>query len=119
TCNVLAGGHYRHDVNVGTIPTATWATGSSCDITGMTSGGSAIGTLISVNGGALGMNQNFSSVTWNCPAQSAFIAVIYNSIPIDVRDSFVVYTTNNNFIDFSESPATYSVTWSGDFRVHG
>jgi len=54
-----SGGLYQHDRNGGSIPTATWATGSGCLIRGASS---------TAPGNA---NQNFYNFTWDCPSQSA------------------------------------------------
>ena len=53
------GSTYEHAVNGGSIPKATWNTGSTCLVTGVT------GNM--PNNAA----QNFYNFTWNCPAQSA------------------------------------------------
>jgi hypothetical protein len=49
---------YIHNTNGGSIPKATWASGSSCTITGIT------------NSAPANTDQNFSIFTWNCPNQS-------------------------------------------------
>jgi hypothetical protein len=54
-----SGSVYRHDQNGGTIPTATWETGSFCEITGTTGSAPA------------NSSQDFYNWTWNCPAQSS------------------------------------------------
>ncbi|MCX6210869.1 MAG: hypothetical protein NTZ59_15525, partial [Bacteroidetes bacterium] len=48
-------GTYEHSINSGTIPTATWATNSTCLVTG------TAGTM------ATGFGQSFFNVTFNCP----------------------------------------------------
>ncbi|MFZ4620561.1 MAG: T9SS type A sorting domain-containing protein [Bacteroidota bacterium] len=53
------GSTYEHAVNGGTIPKATWATGSTLLVTGATAN--------MPNNAA----QNFYNITWDCPAQSA------------------------------------------------
>ncbi len=53
------GGVYQHAENGGSIPTATWNTGSTCLVTGVTSGAPS------------NANQNFYNFTWNCPSQSS------------------------------------------------
>ncbi len=49
---------YRHVRAGGSIPISIWRTGSTCEITGVTSGAPANG------------NQDFYNVIWNCPNQS-------------------------------------------------
>ena len=53
-----ATGTYIHAVDGGTIPTATWASGSLCNITGV------VATI------PAGMTQSFSNLTWNNPSQT-------------------------------------------------
>jgi Big-like domain-containing protein len=59
TFQVDGGGKYRHAQNGGTIPTATWAATSTCEIAGVTS---------TVPGG---LSQSFGNFTWNCSGQTA------------------------------------------------
>ncbi len=66
-----SGGTYQHNftTTVGTIPTAAWNAGSTCQMIGYTtfdnSGGSpAIG----------GINQTFANLMWNCPNQSGTVS---------------------------------------------
>ncbi|HLE33331.1 MAG TPA: T9SS type A sorting domain-containing protein [Bacteroidota bacterium] len=61
---------YVHARNAGTIPTATWAAGSTCEITGVTTTAPA------------GGNQNFSNVIWNCPGQASNLNMGWNGITI-------------------------------------
>ncbi|MEO8087502.1 MAG: hypothetical protein ABI763_11815, partial [Bacteroidota bacterium] len=57
-------GKYQHNftTTAGTIPAATWVSGSTCEIIGYTSNSSA----------PTGM-QAFSNFTWNCPSQASDI----------------------------------------------
>jgi len=55
------GGVYRHAVNGGSIPTITWSTGATFEVTGITS-------ATSFTSGAL---QNYHHVVWNCPNQTS------------------------------------------------
>ncbi len=54
----IVNGTYQHNVDGGSVPTATWNTGSTLNVTGMA--GTNIGQ----------MNQNFYNIIWNCPSQS-------------------------------------------------
>ncbi len=54
-----SGGTYEHAINGGSIPLATWGTGSTLLITGVTGNAPSNG------------NQNFYNLTWNCPGQTA------------------------------------------------
>ncbi|MFN5794227.1 MAG: autotransporter-associated beta strand repeat-containing protein, partial [Bacteroidota bacterium] len=59
---------YTHNVNGGTIPTATWSAGTTVIISGIT------------NTAPTGLSQNFYDVEWNCPTQSAAIQLSSNPI---------------------------------------
>ena len=52
------GGTYQHNRNGGTIPNMTYAAGSLCEVTGMST---------SLPGG---LNRSFFHFTWNCPNQT-------------------------------------------------
>ena len=54
-----SGSIYQHNKDGGTIPTATWATTSTCSITGITTTNPSIGGV-----------QTFGNFTWNCPSQT-------------------------------------------------
>ena len=55
----LSGGTYAHQMDGGSVPTATWNAASNCNITGVT------GTYPS------GVdNQTLGNLTWNCTAQT-------------------------------------------------
>ncbi|MCX6137149.1 MAG: hypothetical protein NTV54_06615, partial [Ignavibacteriales bacterium] len=58
---ILDGGTYRHNytTSAGTVPVATWAAGSTCEIVGYTSNNNSIA----------GVNQSFYNFTWNCTNQ--------------------------------------------------
>lgn len=64
TMIVLNGGTYQHNVNGGTISTATWNSGSTCEITGITN-----------TAPTSGLGQSFHHFTWNCPNQTAAAAL--------------------------------------------
>ena len=54
-----SGGTYQHSQDGGTIPTATWNSGSTCLVTG---------TVATLPGG---FNQTFGHLTWNCAGQTS------------------------------------------------
>jgi hypothetical protein len=78
-----AGATYSHAQNAGTVPTATWNTGSTCEITGIT------------NTSPAGLNQTFYDFEWNCTAQST---------PIQLSGSLT--SINNNFSVISTGSPT-------------
>ncbi len=65
TAKLLFGGtaSYTHSQNGGTIPTANWASTSTCNVTGMTSTQPA-GLVTTYN--------TFGNFVWNCTSQSAY-----------------------------------------------
>ncbi len=56
---IASGGVYQHDEQNGSLPQCTWATGSTCLVTGYVTGSKPNNA-----------NQNFYNFTWNCPAQT-------------------------------------------------
>ena len=58
---VNSGGKYVHDVNGGSVPTCTWSSGSTFEVTGITS-------ETSFTSGGI---QSFHHVIWNCTSQSS------------------------------------------------
>jgi hypothetical protein len=81
TLTVNSGGIYRHAVN-STVPTATWNSGSRCEITGVA--GSALS----------GLNQSFSNLIWNCSSQSTNIS-FPSTGTITINDTFFVVSTGS------------------------
>ncbi len=58
---IAATGSYQHAMNAGTVPAASWASGSNCFITGVT---------LNQPGG---LAQTFHHFTWNCTGQSTTV----------------------------------------------
>jgi autotransporter-associated beta strand protein len=61
TILVDGGGTFDHNINQGTIPTATWSTGSTLIISGQ----------VAATSGPSGMGQAFYNIIWNCPSATA------------------------------------------------
>ena len=59
TMSVQSGGTYEHNQNTGNIPLATWNTGSTCALTGVT-------VTLPAN-----ISQSFYNLTYNCPNQTS------------------------------------------------
>ncbi len=103
TTGVLAfnsGSEYRHAMDGGTIPTATWNTTSTCIITGIT------GTSPS------GFNQSFGNFTWNCSSQTVTAAMNSNST---VQGDFILSGTGSGKLSITDSNNPYTLTISGNF----
>lgn len=100
-----AGSVYNHLVNGGTIPTATWNTTSTVNITAIT------------NGVPTQLNQNFGNILWNCSAQSATINL--TTFPISVNQ-LEIRNTNNQVVsnNFGSRNLT-SGTGVGDLLITG
>ena len=58
---VSSGGKYVHEVNGGSVPTCTWSSGSTFEVTGITA-------ATSFSSGGI---QSFHHVVWNCPSQTS------------------------------------------------
>ncbi|HUI31035.1 MAG TPA: pectinesterase family protein [Candidatus Acidoferrales bacterium] len=65
-----SGGTYEHAEIGGSLPTATWGTGSTCLVTGSTS--AQPGNTV----------QNLYNFTWNCPSQSANVNLGWDNVVI-------------------------------------
>ena len=67
TLTFESGGTYQHNftTTAGTIPTATWNPGSTCQVLGYTTDTTA----------PSGLGQPFQNLTWNCPSQTGGITL--------------------------------------------
>ena len=95
---MIVNGIYKHARNGGSIPIATWNTGSTCLITGATANAPSNTT------------QNFYNFTWNCPAQSANLSVGWQNGTV-IAGTLTVTNSNWNHASTS-SPAN-------QFRLFG
>lgn len=76
------GGVYEHAVNGAAIPTATWASGSTCLITGATANAPS------------NANQNFHHFTWNCPGQTTSLNMAW--INAAIGGNLRIMNSNNS-----------------------
>ncbi len=102
TLSIASGGRYQHAFSAGTVPTATWSTGSICEITGATAP-------------TAGLGQSFHHFYWNSAAQSATINLV--SSLTTVNGNFEVQNTNGNILRLSSSTLTLNV--GGNFVISG
>ena len=86
-------GTYEHAINGGTIPTATWNTGSTCLVTGAT-------TTSPSNGG-----QSFSNFTWKCASQSASLNLLTAVGTYTFSKDFTVSNTGTGRFQFGIAAA--------------
>ena len=92
-----ATGIYNHQINGGTVPTATWDAASTCNITGNTSGGTA---------STINIAQTFGNFNWNCTQSGSNYLNVQNS-------SFALkgtFTMNSGLFSFGNAAGTYSNT---------
>ena len=94
TLSFASGATYVHNVNGGSIPTATWNTGSTFEVTGITS-------AINFSSGSV---QNFYHIVWNCASQTSIF-------------SFGALTTINGNLTILSTGATPSAS-SGLFLTN-
>ena len=108
------GSLYQHGRDGGTFPLATWATGSTCAITGIVSAAPANG------------NQNFGNIVWNCPSQTGTVNLGWNRISIG--GSITIPTTGTGrwqmCAPLVDSTATVTINGdvsfaSGNFTTNG
>lgn len=98
-----SGAVYDHAINSGTIPTATWDTGSDCRITGVTTTAPA------------GLGQSFSDFTWSCSGMSSLS--LGGGLTTVGRD-FTVSNTNSAPLGLTATTAL-ALTVGRDFLVSG
>jgi hypothetical protein len=109
---VQTGATYNHAQNGGTIPAATWQTGSTCKVTGAT------GTL------PTGLTQNFYHFTWDCSGQTSG-NFQFNGALTTVNGDLTIANTgatgvNNRRITLAvNGTGTSSCTVGGNFVVTG
>lgn len=99
-------GKYYHNytTTAGTIPTATWSSGSHCEISGYTSNTSA----------PSGLGQSFHHFAWNCTSQSGAINLAGNLITIN--GDLNITSTGSGSLAFASSQSP-TIAVAGDFNV--
>ena len=107
-----AGGVYEHAVNGGDMPKATWDSGSTCLLTGITGNAPSNG------------NQDFYNVEWNCPEQTSNLNLGWKGNTI--RGNIRVDSTGLSRWQMcapkspdGSSPDTATVTIDGDITIVG
>jgi hypothetical protein len=97
-----ANGTYEHNLNGGTIPTATWSAGSTCAILGI-----GIST-------PTGLGQSFSNFTWNCTGQTGAIGLA--GLLTTIGGNFNVLSTNGLQLRLG-STQTFTTTIGGNLNL--
>jgi hypothetical protein len=101
--NLIVNGKFLHNRNGGLIPQATWNTGSTLEITGITR------TVPS------GLNQAFYNFIWNAPSQTSDI--YFNGNLTQVTNDFVVRKTGNVRSVILQSSGTGTLTVGRDLII--
>jgi len=102
-----SGAVYRHNYTTGggTIPTATWNTGSSCEFIGFTSSTATLAGLV----------QAFYNFTWNCPNQTA--ALPWGGSVPTINGDFNVSSTGTGEVRISNNNSpTMNILGNANFQ---
>jgi hypothetical protein len=100
------GSSYQHDIDGGTIPTATWETSSTCLVTG------------SSYSAPSGLTQSFGNFTWNCTGQSSDISLAGGLTT--VNGGFSLNSTNNKTLRLvNSSNGVNTLNIAGNFIQTG
>jgi hypothetical protein len=105
---VDSGGVYQHNRNGSSIPYATWNTGSTCEITGVT------------NAAPNNMDQTFYNLKWSCASQTATINL--GADPSTINGDFTVANTSTKQLKYNAGGATFTIAGNyiqsgGDFLL--
>ncbi len=98
----IVNGTYEHAQNGGTIPTATWNTGATCLVSGVTT---------TVPAGF----QAFRNFTWNCPSQSSVISL--GAGLTTINENFTVQNTGTQSLSLGTTG--FTLTLGGDLILNG
>ncbi len=95
---------YQHNQNGGNIPLGSWGTGSTCEITGVTSAKPS------------NLNQIFYNFTWNCASQSSS-ALFLNGELTTVNGNLTIEDSNSRFLGLSLNQSG-TTTVGGDLNIN-
>jgi hypothetical protein len=107
TLEILDGGKYQHGntTTQGTIPTATWNSGSICEIIGYTTNTNAPG----------GLGQSFHHFIWNCTGQTANLNLAGGLTT--VNGDFNVLSTNSGQLRLTATTGL-TLTVGGNLKIN-
>lgn len=100
--NLIINGTFQHNRNGGSIPEASWNSGSLLEITGIT------------NTAPTGLNQVFYNITWNS-AQTASVSLGGSLLQVD--NDFIINNTGTNRALILHTSGTGSLTIGRDLIV--
>lgn len=103
------GSIYNHNRNLGGIPIATWATNSTCDLTGTTTGGAY--------GSSQGL-QNFGNFVFNSPLMTGDLNFAGTFPPL-IAGEFDILNTGGQELRFNTTKATTNSIVDGNFVMSG
>jgi hypothetical protein len=102
------GSIYQHGFTntSGSIPVATWATGSTCEIDGYTSFSGKVDN---------GFDQDFYNFTWNCPNQTNHSDINLNGDLTTINGNFNMVSTGSGSLQLGDK-TNFSTTISGNYN---
>ncbi len=103
----IVNGTYQHNVDGGSVPTATWNAGSILNVTGM----------ISTNVGQ--MNQNFSNITWNCPNQISNANWTWRNTAISISGNIQILATGASSGSIKTIGLTDGLSTTSNYTIAG
>jgi autotransporter-associated beta strand protein len=101
-------GEYEHAVNGGSLPIATWSSGSTLRVTGFTAATSF----------SAGIGQAFSNVIWNCTSQAADVIIEPASTSITGQLTILSTGSGTNILAIGNTSTTRTLT-VGSLQVSG
>lgn len=111
TGTVYINGTYNHTSNADNFPTATWASASNCNITGLTSVNLTTFPL-----------QTYGNVTYNCTGQTGSVDLLDASGTTTIQGNFNVQSTGTGTLYFRLSGQIHFpviLTINGSFNITG
>jgi hypothetical protein len=103
TLTVNSSGTYQHNISGGTVPTATWASGSTLYVTGVTT---------AMPSGIVG-STGLSNLTWNCTGQTSTSAALTGTLT--VGGDLTIQSTGSYQFRVQTSP----ITVNGNVNILG
>lgn len=107
--SMLISGTYKHARDAGSFPKATWLPGSTC----LVSPGTIVLATVPTN-----RSQSFQNFEWNCPNQTANLALNLTGTADSIKGNFVVRATGTGRL-YLTSPGTSAQTYAGPINILG
>ncbi|GIV35642.1 MAG: hypothetical protein KatS3mg032_0021 [Cyclobacteriaceae bacterium] len=101
--NTTISGTFLHNQNGGTIPEATWSSGSTLEVSGVT------------NAAPSGFNQIFYNLIWNSNGQTASVSLAGSLLQVD--NDFIVNNTGTNRALILQTSGSGSLTVGRDLII--